>query len=73
MSTLQQSINDWSTKNFYYRIINQKGIIVGIVNLKLSELENFAKKSKFEIQQLQRTGPDNFNVYVQTDKTWKIS
>ena len=53
MSTLQQSINDWSTKNFYYRIINQKGIIVGIVNLKLSELENFAKKktvgsSKFQ-------------------------
>ena len=73
MSTLKESINDWSTKEFYYKIINQHGIIVGIVKLKLAELENFAKKSKFEINQLQRTGPDNFTVYVKTNADWKLS
>ena len=73
MGTLKKSINDWSTKEFYYKIINQEGIIVGIVKLKLHELESFAKKSKFNIDQLQRVGPDNFNVYVITDPSWNVS
>ena len=73
MSSLKESINDWSTKEFYYKIINQHGIIVGIIKLKLVELEKFAKKSKFDINQIQRTGPDNFTVYVETDPSWKLS
>ena len=64
---------DWSTKEFYYKLINEQGVIVGIVKLKLDELEKFAKKSKFSISQLQRTGPDNFNVYIVTDPSWKLS
>ena len=66
-------MNDWSTKEFYYKIINQQGIIVGIVKLKLAELEKFAKKSQFEIKQIQRSGPDNFTVYVKTDASWRLS
>lgn len=66
-------MNDWSTKEFYYKIINQQGIIVGIVKLKLAELEKFAKKSQFEIKQIQRAGPDNFTVYVKTDASWRLS
>ena len=73
MSNLQKSINEWSTKEFCYKIINQHGVIIGIVNLKLAELEKFAKKSKFEINQLQRTGNDSFTAYVVTDPAWKLS
>ena len=61
---------DWSTKKFHYKIINQKGEIIGSVYKLLGELEDFAIKSRFEIQSLERTGINSFLVKVNTGSEW---
>ena len=63
---------DWSTKKFYYRIIDEKGEIIGYVHKKLGELEEFVNKSKLKVKSLKRIGPDNFIAEVSTDEDWKI-
>ena len=63
---------DWSTKKFHYKIINQKGEIIGSVHKLLSELEDFVIKSRLEIQSLERTGINSFLVKVNTDNEWTL-
>ena len=63
---------DWSTKKFYYKIVDEKGEIIGFVHKKLGELEEFVNKSKLKVKSLKRIGPDNFIVEVSVEEGWKI-
>ena len=63
---------DWSTKKFYYKIVNQNGDVLCCVHKLLSELEDFATKSEFNIKSLERKGPDDFLVSVITKQEWSI-
>ena len=63
---------DWSTKKFYYKIIDDKGKVIGHVHKKLGELEEFVNDSKLSVKSLKRTGPDNFLVEVTKEKGWLI-
>ena len=63
---------DWSTKKFHYKIVNQSGEILCHVHKLLSELEEFALKSEFNIKSLERKGPNDFLVRVITKKGWNL-
>ena len=63
---------DWSTKKFHYKIVDQSGETLCYVHKLLSELEEFALKSQFDIKQLERKGPNDFLVRVITKKGWKV-
>ena len=63
---------DWSTKKFHYKIIDQKGKVLGTVYKLLSELEEFAIKSGLQIKGLERKGPNDFIVEVVTKPEWRL-
>ena len=63
---------DWSTKKFHYKIVNQHGKVIGCVYKLLTELEDFAINSHFQIKRLERKGPNEFLVEVITKKGWKL-
>lgn len=63
---------DWSTKKFHYKIVDEKGKTIAHVHKKLGDLEEFALKSEFHIKSLERKGPNDFVVYVETNLEWKL-
>mgnify|MGYP001399573195 CR=1 FL=1 len=63
---------DWSIKKFYYKIVNQNGETLCHIHKLLSELEDFALESEFEIKSLERKGPDDFLVSVITKSNWRL-
>jgi hypothetical protein len=63
---------DWSTKKFHYKIVNQDGQTLCCVHKLLSELEEFALKSEFTIERLERRGPNDFVVRVTTKPNWSL-
>jgi len=63
---------DWATKKFYYKIVDESGKVIGVVNEKLAELEEFITKSNLNVKSLKRTGPDNFLVEVTKEKGWLL-
>ncbi len=63
---------NWSNKKFHYKIVNQKGETLCCVHKLLSELEDFALKSEFHIKSLERKGPNDFLVLVETNFNWSL-
>lgn len=63
---------DWSTKKFYYKIVDDNGKLIGHVHKKLSELEEFVNDSNLKVKSLKRTGHDNFLVEVSKESGWLL-
>ncbi len=63
---------DWSTKKFHYKIVDEKGKVIGFVHKELAELEEFADESKLQVKSLKRTGPNDFLVTVTAEKEWYL-
>lgn len=65
-------MNEWSSKKFFYTIINQHGEVIGQIYDYLKNLESFTLKSEIVVSSLERKGKDNFHVHVHCKKGWKI-
>jgi hypothetical protein len=65
-------MNEWASKKFNYEIVDKKGNTLATIFDYLTKLEDFAIKSKLLIDSIERTGSDNFKVYVTSEKEWKI-
>ena len=63
---------DWLTKKFHYKIVDDKGETIAYVHKKLGDLEEFALKSEFQIKSLERKGPNDFVVHVETNFAWRM-
>ena len=63
---------DWSTKKFHYKIVNQREETLCYIYKLLSELEDFALKSEFEIKSIERKGLNDFLVKVITKADWSL-
>jgi hypothetical protein len=65
-------MKEWASKKFSYEIVDKKGNTLATFFDYLAKLENFTSKSKLVIESIERTGTNNFKVYVTSEKEWKI-